>query len=110
MLRAMTRAIGIGIVIMLAAACSGSTGSKPAIDATPHGFPCGNAVCGEGTQFCYRFASGVAPASPGCNDLPQACLASPSCGCVMSNITTACGAFATCSAQGADLTVTCNNP
>lgn len=108
MLRAMR--LALGIVIVLAAACSGSSSSKPAVDATAHGFLCGNAVCGEGTQYCFRYQSGVTAPVTGCNDLPAACAAAPSCGCLTANVTASCGALATCSAQGPDLTLSCANP
>jgi hypothetical protein len=58
------------------------------------------------SEFCYSTLVGVAP-MPGCNDLPAACTATPTCACLLANVTCT-GGLACDDTQG--LHVICSFP
>jgi hypothetical protein len=77
-------------------------------------FACGSAACDPSAQYCFQSAAGVTGATGaapvvGCNALPTACAASPSCTCVTANVDLSGCASHTC-ADGSGLVVTCDNP
>lgn len=68
--------------------------------------------CDPTTQYCYQQLAGIVGAAPviGCNMIPAACAATPTCACVTANTTTTCGAYTTCAGEGSLLTLTCTLP
>ena len=114
---------------LLMPACGGSSDS-PAIDAAPSAdaalFMCSQVLCEENSQFCYVVESGADPrlvldagttpsadagvAAQGCNEMPAACRATPTCACLTANTATTCASTPVCNQQGAQLTVTCPLP
>ena len=99
----------LSLVLVLGLGCNSHHGNAASPDA-PAGptFACGSTTCST-SQYCYQFHAGVQPADPnvGCNDMPAACAAAPSCACLVANSGSPCGTGATCSEQDGGFTVTC---
>jgi hypothetical protein len=100
------RPIVIACVVALAGCAQ--HGTQSSIDGPPSGatFRCGAETCTTASQFCVEFVGGVAPTG-GCNDLPFACLLSPTCDCLKANVVP-CGAGLVCgTSSNGGLTLTC---
>jgi hypothetical protein len=91
-------------LVVIVVGCSNT--SSHSIDApSGTGQDCPADPC-TSTEFCYSTVAGVAP-MPGCDDLPAACTATPTCTCLLANLT--CGGALSCDeTQG--LHVTCSFP
>jgi hypothetical protein len=66
------------------------------------------AACDPATQYCYHIFAGVEP-TLGCNALPAACTAAPTCACVIADIDPCNGALS-CSQDASGITVVCAKP
>jgi hypothetical protein len=59
---------------------------------------------------CGDNGAARAQGSAGCNPLPAACTAAPTCACITANATFACSVTPICSTSGSGIVVSCPNP
>jgi hypothetical protein len=64
------------------------------------------AACNPATEYCYQIFAGVQP-TLGCNALPAACVAAPTCACVTADIDP-CGGALSCTQDANGIAVACN--
>jgi hypothetical protein len=99
---------GLVALLMLTAACHQTSEHSVQPDATPDAPP---ACTCDSSEYCSQTSVGVVPGpATGCIMLPTACAATPTCACLLANVTCSAGGGPTCTDDDSQLVFTCAYP